>query len=226
MTLRPQSSDRQWYIVSRWEEYEGETRTNLLRLLGIGSFYLIEMANYYGLRLGWFELPQVVDRPFHQTVTAVALVWTLVAMAILVCLQWRVFPSFLKYLSTGVDLVLLTVILGLGDAMASPLVVAYFLVIALATVRFSLPLVRFAAFGSMAGYATLIGYVHWFAARPHVPVYHELTFLLALALSGLLLGQLVRRVHALAQQYAARTAAATETSPKPQPPAPGAEVTS
>lgn len=223
MTPLPQSADRQWYIVRRWEEYEGETRTNLLRLLGIGSFYLIELANYYGLHLGWIELPQVVDRPFHQAVTAVALVWTLVAMAILVCLQWRVFPGFLKYLSTGVDLVLLTLILALGDAVASPLVVAYFPVIALAAVRYSLPLVRLATFGSMAGYAILIGYAQGFATRPRVPVYHELIFLIALALCGLLLGQLVRRVHVLAQQYAARTAAA-ETSPKP--PASDAETVS
>ena len=36
--------DRQWFIVSRWQQYEGEARANLLRIVGIGSFYIIETS--------------------------------------------------------------------------------------------------------------------------------------------------------------------------------------
>ena len=39
--------DRQWFIVGRWQEYEGEGRANLLRIAGIAAFYGIELANYW-----------------------------------------------------------------------------------------------------------------------------------------------------------------------------------
>ena len=42
--------DRKWYIVERWQEYKGEGRANLLRIIGIGSFYIVHLMNYHGLR--------------------------------------------------------------------------------------------------------------------------------------------------------------------------------
>ena len=42
---QPSRGDRQWFIVGRWQEYEGEGRANLLRIAGIGAFYCIELAN-------------------------------------------------------------------------------------------------------------------------------------------------------------------------------------
>ena len=41
------SSDRSWFIVERWQEFEGEGRTNLLRIIAIGAFYGIELVNYH-----------------------------------------------------------------------------------------------------------------------------------------------------------------------------------
>ena len=51
------SADRHWHIVGRWEEYEGEGRANLLRLIAVTAFYAIELAHYHGLKLGLFEMP-------------------------------------------------------------------------------------------------------------------------------------------------------------------------
>lgn len=42
---RPAAEDRDWYIIGRWQEYDGERRANLLRIIGIGAFYLIELIN-------------------------------------------------------------------------------------------------------------------------------------------------------------------------------------
>jgi hypothetical protein len=79
------------------------------------------------------------------------------------------------------------------------------LIIVLATLRFSLPLVRFATVGSMAGYLILLGYMKWYSGRNlNVPRYHELIFLLGLALSGVILGQVIRRVRYIAEDYARR----------------------
>ena len=201
----PSNTDRQWFIVGRWQEYEGEARANLLRIIGIGAFYIVELINYYGLRLGFFEMPKVADPSFHQAVTALAVAWTVVGLGVLLCLSQRVFPAILKFLSTGSDIVLLTFILIVASGPRSPLVVGYFLVIALSALRFNLLLVRLATVGSMAGYLFLLGYTKWFADPGlRTPRYHQLIFLLALALTGIVLGQVIRRVQGLAKEYAAR----------------------
>lgn len=38
-TTQAEIRDHQWYIVGRWQEYEGEARANLLRIIGIAAFY-------------------------------------------------------------------------------------------------------------------------------------------------------------------------------------------
>lgn len=201
----PGNVDRQWFIVGRWQEYEGEARANLLRIIGIAAFYIVELVNYHGVHLGFFEMPRVVERQFHQSVTALAVAWTLMSLVVLYCLSHRIFPAVLKYLSTGCDVVLLTAILMMADGPRSPLVVGYFLLIALAALRFNLPLIRATTGGSMAGYVLLLGYAKWFTERDlRVPRYHQIILLLALALTGIVLGQVIRRVRGLAKEYAAR----------------------
>jgi hypothetical protein len=66
----------------------------------------------------------------------------------------------------------------------------------------------------MAGYLALLGYAKWFADRDlRVPRYHQIILLLALALTGVVLGQVIRRVRRIAEEYAARIEAGDETSP-------------
>lgn len=209
------SAERQWYIVGRWQEYEGEARANLLRIIGIGVFYAVELLNYYGLRLGWLELPPVegVDQRFHQAVTAVAAAWVLTSLGVLFCLRRQIFPAGLKYFSTAVDIVSLTTVLMLADGPRSPLVVGYFLIVALAGLRFSLPLVWSATCGSLVAYLFLLGYAKWFAAPERnlrVERYQQLIMVLAIGLSGIVLGQIVRRVRHMAEDYAARRSSAPE----------------
>ena len=209
----PREADRHWFIVGRWQEYEGEARANSLRIIGIAAFYVVELINYYGLRLGFFEMPKVSDKAFHQAVTALAVAWTMVALGVLFCLSQRVFPAGLKFVSTASDIVFLTFILVVANGPQSPLVIGYFLVIALSTLRFNLPLVRFATVGSMVGYLFVLGYAKWFTtADLRVPRYHQIIFLLALALTGIVLGQVIRRVRGLARDYAARIEAGTGES--------------
>jgi len=201
-------ADSQWAIVERWEEYRGEGRVNLLRAVGIASFYVIELINYHGLRLGFLELPKVagVDRSFHIAVTAVAVAWLVSSWSVYALLRDRFFPPALKFLTTGMDLVYLTTILMISDGPKSPLIAGYFLVQCLAALRFSLPLVRFTAAGTIVGYLFLLGYAKWFHEALRVPRYHQLITIVSLALTGVLLGQLIRRTRSAAQDYAARLA--------------------
>jgi hypothetical protein len=207
------SSDRSWFIVGRWQEYEGEARTNLLRIVAIGAFYALELVNYYLL-----NTPDEAFTQYHQRVTALAVAWTMVALAVLLCLKRQIFPAVLKYVSTGCDLVLLTALAAVevqGSVTArvgpfSPLIGVYFLIIALAALRFSLGLVWFSTLGSMLGYLTLVGLAdmkesRWFDDKHAVPPVVTLLTLLALGMTGIVIGQVIRRVRTIAIDYAQRT---------------------
>jgi hypothetical protein len=205
------TADRQWFVIERWQEYAGEARANLLRIAGIAAFYIVELINFHGLHIGSINLPVSVDVQFHQKVTALAVAWTMVALATLVCLKLRYFPNWLKYATTLSDVALLTTILLVADGARSPLVVGYFLVIVLATLRFQLSLIWCATVASMVGYL----WVAWFPfftaglvpnvdLREPVPGYYQLIMLLALAFTGIVLGQVIRRVRTLAEDFSRR----------------------
>jgi hypothetical protein len=204
----PGAQDRPWYIVGRWQEYEGEARANLLRLAAVAAFYAIELINYYGVDLGFIQLPKVRDLAFHKIVTAIAVAWVMLGVGVHLWLRMHLLPSALKYVSTGLDVVLLTVLLMVSDGPRSPLIVGYFLIPGLAGLRFQLRLVWFATVAAMLGYVWLLGWAVWIerARDVRVPRYHELILLTALAMSGIIQGQVIRRVKALAAEYARRLA--------------------
>src|SRR5204862_2200923 len=87
--------DLSWHIVGRWQEYEGEARANLLRVIGIAAFYAIELVNYHGLSLGFLELPRQADvtPQFHRAVTALCVAWVALALGVHLCLTRQVFPA-------------------------------------------------------------------------------------------------------------------------------------
>jgi hypothetical protein len=210
----PPSAARQWHIVSRWQEYEGEARANLLRIVGIGCFYAVELLDYHGLNIGSFQYPPIVDRQFHQFVTGIAFAWALTGLVVLLMQKNRIFPAALKYGTTAADLFFLTWVLVVASGPSSPLVVVYFLVIVLAALRFSLCLVRFATVGAVAAYLFVLGQGKWYSLPPRtVPRHQQLIMVIGLALTGIMLGQIVRRAALMAEEYARRSAAAAEDAP-------------
>jgi hypothetical protein len=201
--------NRQWFIVGRWQEYEGEARANLLRIAAIGMFYIVELLRFYV-----FEKAAAEQLPFHRQATLIAVAWTILALAIWTCLRLSIFPAALKYTSTACDILLLTSLAALNaPGPLSPLILGYFLIIAMAALRFNLRLVWFATVLSMLGYWSLVGIVDqkWFDAEHAVPPTRQLVTLLSLALTGVILGQVVRRVKGLASEYVQRLAAAENT---------------
>jgi hypothetical protein len=201
-------AERQWYIVGRWQEYEGESRANLLRMVAIGALYTVQLVHFYG-----FSTKSATEVLFHQRATAIAVAWTMVALAIMLCLRRGVFPVVLKYTSTACDLALLTSLAALAAGPHSPLVLAYFVVVALAGLRFSLGLIWFSTIGAMLCYWLLVGIADgrdskWFDSQHAVPPVEQLVTLVSLGLTGIVVGQVVRRVKGLATEYAERLAAA------------------
>jgi hypothetical protein len=193
-------ADRRWLVASRWQEYEGEGRTNLLRVLAIAAFYANHLLWYTRL-----DEPTDADVRFHRLATLIAAGWVFLSLAVLVALQRKYLPAALKYATTAADLLLLTALAWLGRGPDSPLVHGYFLVIAAAALRFSLPLVWCATLASMACYLVLVGAKDktWFDPQHDTPVVQQFAVLLALMWLGIVIGQVLRRVRSVAQEFAA-----------------------
>jgi hypothetical protein len=216
--LSPSRVESTWYVAQRWQAYEAELRANLLRIIAIGAFYMVHLWTYFGSR-GWlpnYGFLQVVEsgeitRKFHILVTLIAVAWAMLALGILLALQHRIFPRWLPYFSTGCDVVMLTSIVMLGGMARSPLVVGYFLILIVATLRLSLPLIWYATCACAIGYLCVLGCAKWpehsglseslgqVAGDLRVPRYHQLTILLAIGLAGVMLGQIARRFRKFAE---------------------------
>ena len=139
----------------------------------------------------------------------------MVALGVLLCLRRHVFPAVLKYLSTSCDVILLTATASIGNGPHSPLVFVYFLIIGLATLRFSLALIWYASIGVILGYMVTVGLSDptWFDAEHTVPPVEQMVMLLSLAPTGIVLGQAIRRVRAMADDFARREASAGKDAP-------------
>jgi hypothetical protein len=203
---------RQWFIVRRWQEYDGESRANLLRIVSIGAFYVLELARFYV-----FENARAEHLPFHRQATAIAVAWSMAALAVMLCLKIKMFPAALKYLSTAADVLLLTALAAITGDPSSPLILAYLLIMALTALRFSRGLIAFATIACMLAYLGLVGLAdaktsRWFDAEHAVPPVTQSITLLTLALTGLVLGQATGQARRMAGDYALRLAAAEKTA--------------
>ncbi len=201
MTGPSQDHDRAWYVVSRWQQYAGEARANLLRVVALAAFYGVQLYHFLIL-----EERSASAVQFHREATITLAAWSLVAVAVLICLRRGVLPAVLKYLSTAADIALLTVLARAGEGANGPLVHVYFLIMAMAALRFSLGLVWFATLASMTAYLALVGLADpgWFDAEHVTPVIDQLITLVSLALTGLVLGQIIRSVPTMAREFALR----------------------
>jgi hypothetical protein len=200
-----------WDVVARRQELEGEQRANLLRIVGVAAFYGIELLNFHGLSLGPLQFPRIegVDQRFHLAISALCGAWIMTAAGVLLALRVRVFPPALKYLTTAIDVLMMTCVLLVADGPRSALVVAFPLLVALAGLRLRLRLIHFATAAAMVGYLVLVGNAHWFRVAMKVPRYHEVVLLLTIFLTGLVLDQVVRRVRAVASELVERSGRAS-----------------
>lgn len=204
MATSTTAADRHWFIVSRWQEFSGEARANLLRVLAIIVFYAIQLWQRPGT-------PHGTTPEFHRQATLVAVAWSLVALAVLLCLQRRIFPQFLKYGVTAFDVALLTALAAFAGGPSSPLIHIYYLIIALAALRASVGLTWFSTLASMLGFEAIVGSADakWFDAVHTTPVVNQLLMLACLALTGIVIGQVVRQQRSLAEAFCERQGAGT-----------------
>jgi hypothetical protein len=217
------SVERNWFILQRWQAYEAEGRANLLRIIAIGAFYLVHLWSYFSAQgrlpdFGFLQLAGAgeINKQFHLLITLLAVAWAMLALGILLALQQRIFPRWFPYFSTACDVVMLTAIICIGSAARSPLLVGYFLILILSALRLSLPLVWFSTLGCVVSYLCVLGIARWpdrfgvakllgeTTSDLRVPRYHQVITLLAILLAGVMLGQIIRRVRHMAQEFAQR----------------------
>ena len=155
-----------------------------------------------------------ITKRFHLLVTLLALAWILIAAAVHISLRAKIFPWWLSTASTLGDVLFLSSILCISSGPQSPLVVGYFLVIALAALRFDLRLVQATTIAAIVGYVCVLGCAKWPATFGReeaidytVPRYQQIVVIAALGLTGIIVGQVVRRVRKLASEYAERITA-------------------
>jgi hypothetical protein len=200
-------ADTKWEDASRLEAWAGELRVNLIRSIALVVFYATHLLNVYV----WTDDPDAKG-PFHAAVTAVVLAWTVGIVLLHVFLTRHFLPSSLKYVSTAWDLVLITALVMVSpDGPRSPLMLLFFVVIAAAPLRLSLPLVYVTTLGAMAAALIALGqYVllrhgweeYMDPGKGHrIPRVTEMIFLLALGASGLMAGQSVRQARRLVHGY-------------------------
>lgn len=205
------ASDMQWEDARRIEAWAGEVRVNLIRLVAILGFYGHHLVNVYLLR----DDPTIAGR-FHAAVTALVLAWSAMVLALYFCLSRRWVPPWLMYATVAWDIVLVTTLLMLTRDPATSLAALYFLVIATAPLRLSLPLVYFATLGSMAAYLFFLGYLKYGLEIPdgqRLSRPNQIIFLLALGGTGLLAGQMVRQARRLVEGYPVTVAEAEPAAP-------------
>jgi hypothetical protein len=202
-----------WETVRRWRQYDAEIRVNTLRIVAVGGFYVIHLLHHYsaggGNRfLGFLQFGSgaTLSQPLHFAVTAVAVAWAMWALLVHSLLREQVFPRWLPVVSICLDNVLLTAILILTSGATSPLVSGYFLIIMMAGLRLDLRWIRMAAGSSILGYLFVLGCTRWPRGLllenplPRVPRFHQLMVLLALLLSGVIVGQLIRHIRRVADE--------------------------
>jgi hypothetical protein len=197
-TILPDETPAQsWFIAQRRQQVHAESLANLLRLASILAFSLLHLAAVSGIRVGPADLPVTAEPDFHRAIIAIAVAWLALAVGVHCALALHVRPQLITYGSIAVDLLLLVLLLCVTSGPRSPLVAGFFLIMALAAMRYADHVVAFATLGSLAGYHILLIYTGRVASTRDltIPGYQQLTMLAALAHSGLILKQPDARPH-------------------------------
>lgn len=200
-TTSEEVRNRQWFIIRRWQTYAGEMRALLLRAIAVVVLYGCQLGHHF---LVLSEEGRAVNERFQQGATMVSVLLLIVSLLTLLLILKRVLPAWLPFVTTGIDLLAIAGLVALaGGPMATSLTGAFYLVIAMAGLRFDLRLVWAATLGAMIAYMASVGVVDdsWFDADHTVPLIQQGVSLVCLGATGLIVGQVIRLARQLAEQY-------------------------
>jgi hypothetical protein len=212
-------SDERWADARRLEAWAGEVRVNLLRAAALLLFYGHHLLQVYV----YGPEDSTEAAVYHAKVTAIVLAWTGAIVVLYLCLARRWVPPALKYAATFWDISMISALLiASPEGPRSPLLYLYFVALAAAPLRLSLPLVYATTFGIMAAATLVMG--HYVFYRIGRDAYYaadntnriargsEIIFLLSVGAAGLFAGQLVRQSRRLVRGYPVLVAEPEEIS--------------
>ncbi len=186
-----------WIAAQRVEEWAGEIRVNLIRIVAIVAFYGHHLLNYYLLR-------EDLTPAYHFSVTGISVAWSAAALALQLALTRRWNPPWLTTGAVAFDALMATSLLVLSDGPRSPLVAILFLLVATAPLRLRLRVVWTATLLAILSYAIVCGHARWMRPEWRVPRRQQVIVAIALACGGFLAGQAVRQARRFARDYADR----------------------
>lgn len=193
--------DRQWYIVRRWQTYAGELRALILRAIAVVVLYACQLTHHFLVLTGE---ARAANLRFQQGATGVAVLLLVVSLLTLLLVLKRFLPAWLPFLTTAIDLLAIAALVTLaGGPMMTSLTGAFYLVVAMAGLRFDLKLVWGTTLGAMVAYLASVGAVDdsWFDANHVVPLVQQGVSLACIGATGIVVGQIVRLARPLAEQF-------------------------
>ena len=192
-----------WHLSRRIEAWAGEIRVNVIRIVAIALFYgrhLIELLiDRHGAAGGMY----------HLRVTAVIIAWAGAAGVIHLLLVRRHYPPMMKFATMILDMLMITLLCAIAGGPKTPMVLLYFAAITSAPLRLSLKLVWTATATAIVGYLVLLGYYVWYLVgsriyfstpEVRVPRSQEIITILAMLVTGLFAGQVVRQARRMVER--------------------------
>lgn len=164
----------------------------VLRLVALGASAAIAQLRYL--------LAPDASLALHQQVLGVLALWALVSAVLQRWLRLEKLPMLARFLWAGADVLLLTLLLQIMEALDSPLMIGYPLLVAASGLWFRVALVWFTTAGCMLGYGWLVFVTSLPGQPPAMPHYHVI-FTLALVLEGTMVAYQVQRVRTLSRYY-------------------------
>ncbi len=183
--------------IVRWARREPPLA---MRLAGIGMFYVVELANYHVFG--------IIPRDFYYSTTLVLALWVLVSIGLQQLLLRERWETAAVLAWGIVDVAAVTRILFIADGAASPLIVAYPLLVAASGLWFRRWFVWVMTAASAASYLLLVADYYfwrtWLQANFHRRLDAHVYFVLMLVLIGTAAAYQVSRAQALSRYYASR----------------------
>jgi hypothetical protein len=194
-----------WSLCTRIESWAGEIRVNLIRIIAIVVFYARHLIE---LMLSPKDAP--IRGLYHLRVTALIVAWAGVAGVVHILLSRRFYPPAMKFCTSLLDVLMITVLCAIAGGPNTPLVLLFFAAIAAAPLRLSLQLIYVTTAAAILGYLSLLAYYAWYLvgftkyyATPElrIPRSQEIITVLALLVAGLFAGQVVRQLRRMIEHY-------------------------
>src|ERR1041384_776227 len=112
--------DGDWEALGRVESWAGEIRVNVIRVLAIALFY-----GRHLIELMLSARDSDVRGVFHARVTAVVVAWAAMAGVVHILLRRRRYPPEMKFVTSVLDVLMITLLCGIAGGPKTPLVLVF-----------------------------------------------------------------------------------------------------